>query len=404
MGLAFGLPDRWRYRDTVLTLCTIALFATSVARISFSPLVPAITNTYGVSNTVIGFALSGMWFTYGAVQYPSGLFAQRYGERTIILAAIGGTMFTCLLITIAPLFAVFAAGTVTLGAVAGMHYSVATALLTRTYENVGTAIGIHHLGGGIGGLLGPIGATWVLNQYGWQYAVAGAAGIAAVTFVLFSAYVQPTDMSDSSETANIGSVVSQVFETFRMPAVSFLVCVTILYMFVTQAVISFFPTFLVEFRGRSTGFAGTAFAIFFVTHAVMQTGVGVLADQFDRNQLICGCLVLAIAGFTLLLASGGTAVVIAASALVGIGSCGMTVLVTQLMNQLPDGDRSSGFGLTQTFVMIGGSLGSVSVGVLADHFGWGLSFGVLASLLAIALFVYAFDVTGSKPTSSTARS
>jgi MFS family permease len=388
-----SVTDRWRYEETVLSLCAVAMFATSVARISFSPLVPAITETYGVSNGLIGLTLTGMWFTYGVVQFPSGVLATKYGERTTILVALGGTMAACLLISVAPIFAVFVLGAVLLGTVAGMHYSVATTLLSRTYDNVGSAIGVHHLGGAAGGLLGPIGATWLLKQYSWNHAVVASAAVAGVAFVLFYWRVQPSEPTETTATDGGVEVGREAFEALRSFESAFLVAVMVVYMFVGQAVISFLPTFLVAFHDQSTALAGTVFAVFFVINGVMQTGIGVLADFFDRNLLIIGCLALGIVGFGLLVGSGGLAIIIGASVLVGIGTCGMTVLIAQIMEYLPDVVRSSGFGLTQSIVMVGGSFGSVSAGVLADTFGWGTSFGVLGGLLALLLVGYGLKIT-----------
>ncbi|MCH7660512.1 MAG: MFS transporter, partial [Euryarchaeota archaeon] len=39
---------RWSYRATVITLCTLAFFATMVARLVISPVVPAIETEFGV--------------------------------------------------------------------------------------------------------------------------------------------------------------------------------------------------------------------------------------------------------------------------------------------------------------------------------------------------------------------
>jgi MFS family permease len=375
------------------------MFATSVARISFSPLVPAITEIYGVSNGLIGLTLTGMWLTYGVVQFPSGVLATKYGERTTILFALGGTMAACLLVSVAPVFAVFVLGTVLLGTAAGMHYSVATTLLSRTYDNVGSAIGVHHLGGAAGGLLGPIAATWLLGQYSWHHAIVASAGVAGVAFVLFYWRVQPSKPQEATATDGGMEVGREAFEALRSFESVFLVAVMVVYMFVAQAVISFLPTFLVTFHGQSAALAGTIFAVFFVINGVMQTGIGVLADFLDRNLLIVGCLLLGVVGFGLLIGSGGLTVIATASVLVGVGTCGMTVLIAQIMEYLPDVVRSSGFGLTQSIVMVGGSFGSVSAGVVADTFGWGISFSVLGGLLALLLFSYgcktAWDVVGT---------
>ncbi|MFC6728619.1 MFS transporter, partial [Natronoarchaeum mannanilyticum] len=162
---------RWRYRDTVLALCTLAFFVTMVGRLAISPVVPDLTAEFGVSNGLIGLALTGMWMTYALAQFPSGLLADRYGERIVVLASIAGTGATSLLIVSAPQFAVFVLGTVLLGAAAGLHYSVATTLLTRTYDDIGTAVGLHNAGAPAAGLLTPIVVSWIAVRHGWRPAV-----------------------------------------------------------------------------------------------------------------------------------------------------------------------------------------------------------------------------------------
>ena len=79
------------YRYTVLILCTFVFFATMVARLAISPIVPAITSDFQISNTAIRIALTGMWLAYALVQFPSGILGDRFGERIVILFALGGT-------------------------------------------------------------------------------------------------------------------------------------------------------------------------------------------------------------------------------------------------------------------------------------------------------------------------
>jgi len=79
-----------------------------------------------------------MWTAYFCSQFPSGVLGDRFGERRVILVAVGGTAVASAFLAIAPLFPVFVVGTIALGAVAGLHYSVATSLLTRTYDEIGS--------------------------------------------------------------------------------------------------------------------------------------------------------------------------------------------------------------------------------------------------------------------------
>jgi len=61
---------RWRYEETVLAMCTLAFLATMAARLVISPVVPRITAEFGVSNSVIGLALTGMWTAYFLLAVP----------------------------------------------------------------------------------------------------------------------------------------------------------------------------------------------------------------------------------------------------------------------------------------------------------------------------------------------
>ena len=135
------------YRYVVLVLCTLAFAATMVARLAISPVVPEVTATFSVSTGAVGLALSGMWAAYALTQFPSGVLADRYGERRVILTAVGVTAAASVLLSMSPTFAVFALTVVALGAGAGLHYSVATSFLARQFDDVGRAIGVHVAGG-----------------------------------------------------------------------------------------------------------------------------------------------------------------------------------------------------------------------------------------------------------------
>ncbi|WP_442908279.1 MFS transporter [Halobacterium sp. KA-6] len=128
-----------------------------------SPVLPQIVSTFAVSKTHVGLSLTGMWLTYSLAQYPSEVLANRYGERRIILVTIGGSAIAGFDLSLTSILPLFFIATVLLGAVTGFHYRVATILLVRTHEKVGTAIGIHNSGATAVGLLTP----WLSR--GWQY-------------------------------------------------------------------------------------------------------------------------------------------------------------------------------------------------------------------------------------------
>jgi len=176
---------RWRYQETVLTLCTVAFFVTMVGRLAISPIIPDISADLDISNAMIGGALTAMWVAYALVQFPSGVLADRFGERVVILASVVGTGLTTLLIGGRAGVRALRPGRFSLAWAAGLHYSVATALITRTYDDIGTAIGLHNAGGPVAGLVTPIVVAWVAVSYGWRVAIGLTAVLAVVVAVLF---------------------------------------------------------------------------------------------------------------------------------------------------------------------------------------------------------------------------
>ncbi|WP_255192783.1 MFS transporter [Natronobeatus ordinarius] len=374
---------RWQYRHTVLTLCTFALFATMVARLAISPVVPAITEEFGVSNAAVGLGLTGMWLAYGLAQYPSGVFADRYGERPVILVAVGGTAVGSLLIAVAPLFPLFVLAAIVLGALAGLHFSVATTLLTRIYDDdVGAAIGLHTLGGTAGGLLAPVLAAWIGVNYGWRPAVAIGTAIAIPVFVLFAWRVRPTEPRRPDEPMAERFALEPVLAVITRPQIAFTVVMAVTITFVWQASTSFLPTFLIEHRGQSAEMAALWFSGFFVVQGLVQVGVGGLSDRYGRDPVTLVCLALAAAGFVSFAVGPGDVAILGGIALAGVGLSAYAAVTARFMDVFTEDERGAAFGLTQSANMVLSSSGSVVTGLFADLFGWAVAFTFLAVLLA----------------------
>ncbi|GAA0505813.1 Sugar phosphate permease [Halorubrum aquaticum] len=379
----------WRYRHTVLTLCMLAFFVTYFARLAISPVVPFITADFAVSNTAVGVALSGMWLAYGISQFPSGILADRYGERRVILVAVGGTTTASLLLAFAPVFPAFVLIAFLLGLVAGLHYAVATTLLSRTFDDLGTAVGLHSIGGPLAGLVAPVAAAWVGVRYGWRPGVALAALVGVPIFVLFAWRIRPTEPRRPEQPMRDRLRLGPLVELLSRPSVLLPLAIATIGTYVAQGVISFLPTFLVDFRGYSPSFAGGVFSAFFVVRAGAQVVIGRVSDRAGRDGAIGAAMLsgaLGAAGFVALPGYAGLAVAVL---LAGFGSSFFSAIDPRFMDAMNEAERGAGFGLVRTVYTVIGSAGSVGVGLTADLFGWAVSFGVLAGLFAVAFLVIA---------------
>lgn len=377
----------WSYQGAVLGACTLAFFATMAARLAISPVVPAIGEAFAVSNSAIGLALSGMWLAYAASQFPSGLLADRYGERSIILIAVSGTAGASFLIAAAPSYAVFLVGTVVLGGVAGLHYSVATSLLTRIIPNTGSAIGLHTAGAPLAGLSIPLAAGALGPWLGWRWAVALGAVVALPSALLFFAVVRPTTPVRPEVPVWSRLRLHPILELLARPPIALTMALSVAGAFIWQATASFLPAFLIEYHGYSGPRAGAFFSAYFAVQGLAQPLLGGLSDRVGRYPAGGLAIGIGVLGYGGLIVGGGPWVMGGAIVGMGVAMSWGAALLPKFMDHLEADERSAGFGLIRTAYMVLGASGSVVTGAIVDLFGWGMAFGGLTVLMGGMLVV-----------------
>jgi MFS family permease len=374
----------WRYRHTVLGLCTFAFASTMLARLVISPVVPDVTDGFGVSTGAVGLALSGMWAAYALTQFPSGILGDRFGERRVILAAVGITAVASLLLALSPTFAVFAVLTVALGAGAGLHYSVATTLLTKEFDDIGRAIGVHVAGGPLAGLIAPVVATAVATRYDWRAGIAVGAAVAVPVFVTFAWRIDPTPPERPEESMRDRMAVKPLLALLSRPPIAFTTLVAFLGAFCWQATASFLPTFLVAFRGLPETSAGLLFSAYFVVNGLSQPTIGWVSDRIGRDGAAAATMGLGVVGYAILVA-GPRIALLPAVVCVGAAMTWGAPLQSRYFDTFEADERGAAFGLVRTAYMILGASGSVVVGVLSDLAGWAAAYGLLVGVTGVGL-------------------
>ncbi|MFO8099974.1 MAG: MFS transporter [Salinibacter sp.] len=386
----------WSRQGAVLAACTLAFFATMAGRLAVSPVVPFLTDAFSVPNGAIGLALTGMWLAYALAQFPSGLLADRYGERRILLVAVGGTAAASLVLALSPSYSVFLATTALLGGVAGLHYSVATALLTRTTEKIGTAIGIHTAGAPLAGILVPMAAGAVGVWLGWRWALALGAVVAVPAALLVAYVVRARPPARPNQPVRERLRLRPLFELLSRPPIARTVGLSAAGMFVWQATASFLPTIFVEMHGYSNATAGLLFSGYFLAQGLTQPGLGALSDRIGRDAAASLAIGVGIVGYGLLPLSGPLPVAVLSVACAGLAMGWGAALMPKFMDHLDEGERNAGFGLVRTVYMVLGAGGSAVTGVVADLFGWGVAVGGLIVLLVGMMAVLLHEQRTSK--------
>lgn len=379
----------WKYRHTVLVLVALANFTQLGSRLALSPLVPDIIDAFAVSKGMLGLALTGMWAAYALAQFPGGLLGDRFGQRPIVLLALGLLGVASLLLALAPTFVVFGVVVVALGAGAGLFYPVAASLLTELYENTGGSLGVVTAGGSISGLVAPVAAVTVAGWVGWRAGVAFGAVLALPMLLLFAWRVRSSAPARPDERLRDRVDPGELWALLSRPPVAFTTALSVCTVFTFQAYASFFPTFLVEYRGLSQSTASIAFGAVFLLSAVMLPAMGELSDRVGRDTVLSANLLLTAGGFVTLLVGGSLATTALGVILLGLGVSWAGVTQARFMDSFTESERSSGFGLVRTVYMLLGASGSVVTGALADAAGWLPAYGVVVALLSAAVLALA---------------
>ena len=80
-------------RRLALAAVSAGNFSQLGARILLGAVVPFVLVEFGTTEATVGVALTGMWAAYALLQFPSGVLADRLGERPVVLAGIVGAGF-----------------------------------------------------------------------------------------------------------------------------------------------------------------------------------------------------------------------------------------------------------------------------------------------------------------------
>jgi len=379
-----------QYHERVLGVAVLSNFAQLGTRLLLSPLVPAIIATFGVSKGAVGLALTGMWAGYALLQYPSGVLADRLGERPVVQAGLGLTAVTALLVALSPSFPWFAVSAAVLGLGTGLYFSVAAALLTRLYEQPARALSVHTAGGSLAGLVAPPAAGFVATRHGWRAALLLGAGAALVALTAITVIVRPTEprVPDLDVVGRLVDVET-VVDLLGRPTIAFTTGVAVVAAFAWQGVVSFLPTFLVEYWAVTTEQAGLAFGLVFLLSTGAQPAMGALSDAVSLDAVLATSFLLTAGGLGTLLLGSSPAVAVVGLGLLGLGISWPGVLQARFFAALGDRERGTGFGLVRTVFMLLGATGSVVTGVLADRAGWPVAFGLVVALLVVVVALLA---------------
>ncbi len=375
------------YRSRMLLVLSLGWAALQGGRFLLPPLLPAITDTFVLSSSFAGLALTAFGLVYAVTQYPSGTYSDSLSRASLVVPAFLVLIVGFALVGIGPTTWVFVAGLLLMGLGKGLFASPSRALLGDLFSGSrGRALGVYSAGTDLGGLLAAGLAAVVLATTVWRAAfvpIVVLLGLLTALFVIWNREPYTVSRVELSPRETFGRIVATRAQRGRLLAYS-------LFYFAVGGLTNFYPLLLVESGGFSATLASGVFALIFAVGIVVKPTAGEISDRFPRLLVSITGLLVAAGGFSVIILASSLPLVALGTVLTAVGyKTQFPIADTVVMEAAPDGSVGGDLGAARGVFLGANAVGPGFVGVVADLAGYALAFWGLAGALLVAAAVLA---------------
>jgi predicted MFS family arabinose efflux permease len=378
-------------RGWVLFVVAGGWFLLLGARVVLPTVLPQVRTTFGIDNATAGLVVTLVWTSYALTQFPSGLLADRIGERATLVASAVASLLGLVVFALAPTFPLFVLAGIAFGLGSGLYATPRVTVLSKVFEDrTNSALGVTFSAGNAGAAALPVVAGFVAVAAGWRAGfLLVVPAIALLVAGLWLHVPRAPGDGDGGLDAPPREVARRLRDVVTHRAFLLSLFSMTLVLFTYQGITAFLPTYLIEVKGFSPTTAATLYGTFYATGAVSQYLLGAVADRLGEIRVL---VVVSVAGVLTLVALVVTANVYLVAVVVGLlgtrlglGSVGNGYAA----DILPDDVQGTGYGLFRTVFLGVGSLGSFFVGYLASVGRFDEAFLAMAAATGVAAVAFA---------------
>ncbi|NLE81918.1 MAG: MFS transporter [Rhodococcus sp.] len=351
-----------------------------------APALPQFARSFDVSVTAATVVISSFAFMRLAFAPVSGRLVQRLGERPVYITGlliVAASTGACAVAADYWQLLIFRG----LGGIGSTMFTVsAMGLVIRMAppDRRGRVSGLYATSFLMGSISGPL-VGGLLVGFGLRvpfviYAIALLIAAAVVFVSLRDSHLAMPEVTESGTTMTLRDALA--YPVYRAVLGSNLAFGGVIF----GVRVAMVPLFVVEALGREPAVAGVALTVFAVGNALVLMVAGRLSDTYGRKifvllgLVVCGTSTIAM-GMT-----DNLVVFLVVSAIAGMGS-GIMNPAQQAAVADVVGSKSRGGPVLATFQMvadIGGVLGPVGAGLLAQHFSYSVAFAVTGGVMLAA--------------------
>ena len=382
-------------------------------------------DAFSTTAAVFGFIVGASYALTGIGALPSGVLADRYSSKRLIIGCMLGMGAGFVLVSLAPNIVILTLGLLVWGAAASIYHPAGLSLISRGAKERGTAFAYHGAAGNVGVATGPLLAAFFLVFFDWRV----VAALLVIPVLLAIAVALRLDFDetagiDANETAvadgrgeirSLSEFVTSSKVLFTGGFV-FVFLIGNLYGLYYRGVFTFLPDILaglslfepMAIGGQCIEPSQYVYSGLLILGGAGQYAGGKLVDRVQAEYALVGTFsVLVVIALVFVPAANAGLVPL----LIISGLLGFFVFMEAPINQeviskyVPAEVRELSFGYTYVAVFGVGALGSAIAGIILTRAGPALLFLVLAvfAVAAILFGVYLIRRTTSA-SSSTATS
>ena len=367
--------------NMALVCVSLGWFLIFSGRLSISTLLVNIEASFDMNHAEAGLALTGMWFFYGLMQFPSGVISDLKGRKITIISSMAIFSVAYLMIGLSVHYLMFLVMLILLGIGGGSFPTAGIAMLSDLFkERRGKALGIQSSFGSVAGVM-PIVAP-VIASFNWRYFFFIWAGLGIFAMYLFLRCTEETTRLPRGVSMLGRFIDGMVALKDREVFFIFLINLTATISWIGY--ISFFPTYLIESKAFSEMQAGLAFSLLSFGGFVLKPIIGSLSDRYDKRSIMLLLISVSAAATLLLVHVHSFPAVLVISFALSASSGFFLVANSHLIGRWGEAGRGGRLGFYRSTLILVGSPTSAVIGYYATDKGFGFPFLVIAVLLSSA--------------------
>ncbi len=374
----------WRYRHSVLLVCSTVFALYHGARQVLPPALPLLGDQLGLNYAQAGFLGSAYDIGYGVSLIIGGYLADRMRKVPLIFIGLVLLSASLIITSFSNSFESIAATRIISGLSFGAYFGAGISLVSWYFpaQERGKALGIHAgIGAGTGRLLIPLLAGLMLPSLGWHPLFIVLSFPVLVTAFIFRRVVKEPE-SGASTTVPFPTAFGEVFSNRIFLVLGLCKALTIAG---SMALVSFLPLYLVKEMGVDLSYGGFAVAFLNGVSIPIIPVAGALSDRLGRKVMIVALSALGAIALVLFPLLRGEVQVILGILMMGLTiGTSFPIIVSFVVDEAPTSRRSMALGYTNTVATVGASAATIASGFVSDAFGVHWVFPFLAVLSVIA--------------------